>query len=64
MDCDIYDNAPNVATKHGYLHQSPKVISLQGCGLSLILRHIAIFLVDEVFVWIQEVTSFNIYLLD
>ena len=63
MHCDIDDNGPNVATKHGHFHKCPKVVSLQGCCFSLILGHITIFLVDEVFIRIQEVTSLNINLL-
>ena len=63
MNCDIDDYGPDVATKHGHFHKCPEVVSLQGCCFSLIFSHITIFLVDEVFIRIQEVTSLNIYLL-
>lgn len=64
MHCDVDDDGPNVGTEHGHLEQCEEVVPLQHCDILLNLGHVAIFLVDEVFVWVQEVTTGHVELLN
>ena len=63
MRCHIYGDAPDVSTKHGHLEQYPEVVPLHDCNVLFRLSHVIILLVDEIFVWVQEVTTFDIKLL-
>lgn len=64
MHCDVDDDGPNVGTEHGHLEQCEEVVPLQDCDILLNLGHVAIFLVDEVFVRVQEITTGHVELLN
>ena len=63
MNRDVDDNTPNIAAEHGHLEQREEVVALQDCNFFLWLSHIAILFVYEVDIWVQDITSLYVKLL-